>query len=45
MLWGYLILAEDIQPTMILGFIIILSGVYFSSRKPKQKEESIKVSA
>jgi drug/metabolite transporter (DMT)-like permease len=35
LLWGYLFLSETISLMMIVGFIIIISGVYFSSKKPK----------
>lgn len=38
MLWGSLFLNEKISFMMIIGFFIILSGVYFSSKKTKVPE-------
>jgi drug/metabolite transporter (DMT)-like permease len=37
MLWGAVVLNEDIHLSMITGFILILAGVYVSSKKPKEK--------
>jgi drug/metabolite transporter (DMT)-like permease len=37
MIWGAIVLNEDIHLSMITGFILILSGVYVSSKKPKEK--------
>jgi drug/metabolite transporter (DMT)-like permease len=45
MLWGSLILKEEIHYTMVVGFLIILSGVYLSSKKQSIPEKSIRVSA
>ncbi|WHY01297.1 DMT family transporter [Neobacillus sp. DY30] len=45
MLWGAVILKEEIHLTMITGFIFILGGVYVSSKKPKEKNVPISKTA
>jgi drug/metabolite transporter (DMT)-like permease len=38
MIWGAVILNEEIHLSMIAGFILILAGVYVSSKKPNEKK-------
>jgi drug/metabolite transporter (DMT)-like permease len=45
MLWGAIILKEEIHLSMITGFIFILGGVYVSSKKPKEKKFPISKTA
>ena len=45
MLWGAVILNEEIHLSMITGFILILAGVYVSSKKPKEKNIRISKTA
>jgi drug/metabolite transporter (DMT)-like permease len=45
MLWGAVVLNEDIHLSMITGFILILAGVYVSSKKPKEKNIPISKTA
>lgn len=37
MVWGYLFLEETITPNIIIGLLIIFTGVYLSSKKSKDK--------
>lgn len=41
MIWGYLFLGESIHWTLLLGFLLILLGVFLSNRKPKLTEKKI----
>lgn len=45
MFWGAIVLNEDIHLSMITGFILILGGVYVSSKKPKEKNIRMSKSA
>jgi len=45
MLWGAVILNEEIHLSMITGFILILAGVYVSSKKPTEKNIRISKTA
>ncbi|MEH7010825.1 DMT family transporter [Neobacillus niacini] len=45
MVWGAIVLNEDIHLSMITGFILILGGVYVSSKKPKEKNIRMSKSA
>ncbi|WP_419954425.1 DMT family transporter [Neobacillus niacini] len=45
MLWGAIILKEEIHLSMITGFILILGGVYVSSKKQKEKNVPISKTA
>jgi drug/metabolite transporter (DMT)-like permease len=45
MIWGAVILNEEIHLSMITGFILILAGVYVSSKKPKEKKIRISKTA
>jgi drug/metabolite transporter (DMT)-like permease len=45
MIWGAIILKEEIHLSMITGFILILGGVYVSSKKPKEKNVPISKTA
>lgn len=45
MIWGAIILKEEIHLSMITGFIFILGGVYVSSKKPKEKNVPISKTA
>ncbi len=42
-LWGYSLLGEELHWSLLTGLVLILSGVYFANRKPKQKVEETKV--
>ncbi|MGM0843771.1 MAG: DMT family transporter [Bacillota bacterium] len=39
MVWGFVLLGESITSNLILGLIIIFTGVYLSSRKSKKQRE------
>lgn len=41
MLWGSLLLGENITPHMLFGLILIFSGVYLSSYKTKAKKHKV----
>ncbi|KMJ58465.1 hypothetical protein AB685_11315 [Bacillus sp. LL01] len=41
MLWGSLLLNEKITPHMLIGLILIFSGVYLSSYKTKAKKQKV----
>jgi drug/metabolite transporter (DMT)-like permease len=45
MVWGAVILKEEIHFSMITGFILILAGVYVSSKKPKENKIQISKTA
>jgi drug/metabolite transporter (DMT)-like permease len=45
MIWGAFILNEVIHLSMLTGFILIIGGVYVSSRKPKEKNIPISKTA
>ncbi|MBM6617607.1 DMT family transporter [Bacillus suaedaesalsae] len=45
MLWGALILNERIHLTMIIGFMLILAGVYVSSNKKKERSSEMSKTA
>lgn len=45
MIWGAIILKEEIHLSMITGFLFILGGVYVSSKKPKEKNLPISKTA
>lgn len=45
MIWGALILNEEIHLTMVSGFLLILCGVYISSKKNKDKKIEISKTA
>lgn len=45
MIWGAIILKEEIHLSMITGFILILGGVYVSSKKQKEKNVPISKTA
>ncbi|NYE09136.1 drug/metabolite transporter (DMT)-like permease [Bacillus niacini] len=45
MVWGAVILKEEIHFSMITGFILILAGVYVSSKKPKENRIQISKTA
>jgi drug/metabolite transporter (DMT)-like permease len=45
MIWGAMILHEEIHLSMITGFILILAGVYVSSKKPKEKKNRMSKTA
>lgn len=36
MIWGAVLLQESISSQMLMGLLVILTGVYLSSRKPKE---------
>lgn len=40
-LWGYTLLDEHIKWTLLLGLVVILTGVFIASRKNKSKQEKI----
>ncbi|MFT9846829.1 DMT family transporter [Aneurinibacillus sp. REN35] len=39
MVWGYLLLNEPITPNLIIGLLIIFTGVYLSSRSAKKQPD------
>lgn len=40
-LWGYTLLDEHIRWTLLVGLVVILTGVFIASRKNKPKQEKI----
>lgn len=40
-LWGYTLLDEHIRWTLLVGLVVILTGVFIASRKSKLKQEKI----
>ncbi|MCM3616435.1 DMT family transporter [Sutcliffiella horikoshii] len=41
MIWGSVLLGENITPHMLIGLFLIFSGVYLSSYKTKTKKEKV----